>query len=75
MRLPCQAVGGLLLDCTTARILSLNEDMGDEDEDCNDKYNDDTGDGDCDDSGEGRGQQRHRQRRHPPPPDDDIVIA
>ena len=74
MRLPRQAVGGLWLDFTAARILSLDDDMGSDDEDCNNKYNNDTRDGDCDDGMEGRGQQRHQQRRHPPP-DDDIVIA
>ena len=41
--------------------------MGGNNEDCDDKYNNDTGDGNCDDGGEGRGQH--------PPPNDDIVIA
>ena len=64
----------LQLDCTIARILLLNDDMGGNNKDCNNKYNDDTGDGDCDNGGEGRGRQRHRQRRQPPP-NNDIVIA
>ena len=59
MCLPCQAVGGLLLDCTTARILLLNDDMGGDNKDCDNKYNVDTGDGNCDDGGEGRGQRQH----------------
>ncbi len=41
----------LWLDCTTARILSLDNDMGGDDKDCNDEDNDDTGDGGgCNDS-------------------------
>ena len=65
----------LWLDCTTARILSLDNDMGGDDKDCNDEDNDDTGDGDCNDGLEGRGRQRHQQWRNPPSPDNDIVIA
>jgi hypothetical protein len=40
----------------TARILSLDNNMGSNDEDCNNEDNDDTGDGDCNDDREGRGR-------------------
>ncbi len=46
----------LWLDCGTARILLLDNDMGDDNEDCNDDDNNDTEDGDCNDGEEGRGQ-------------------
>ena len=52
----------MCLDCVTARILLLNNDMGSNDEDYNNDNNDDSGECDCTDGGEGRGQQRH-----PPP--------
>ena len=44
------------LNCATARILLLDNNMGGDDEDCNDEDNDDTGDGDCNDDREGRGR-------------------
>ena len=45
----------LWLDCATARILSLNDNMGGDDKDCNDEDKDDTRDGECYNGGEGRG--------------------
>ncbi len=44
------------LDCATARILLLDNDMGGDNEDCNKDDNDDTGDGNCNDGRVGRGQ-------------------
>ena len=44
------------LDYATAKILSLDNDMGGNNEDCNDEDNDDTRDGDCNNDGEGRGR-------------------
>ena len=46
----------LWLDCMTARILSLDNAMGSNNEDCNDEDKDDTGDGDCNNGGEERGR-------------------
>ena len=45
---------GLWLNCVTARIHSLDNNMGGNGKDFNDKDNNDTRDGDCDDSREGR---------------------
>jgi hypothetical protein len=43
------------LDHVTARILLLDDDMGGDNEDCNDKDNDDNRDGNCNAGREGRG--------------------
>ncbi len=45
----------LWLDWATARILPLDNNMGGNDKECNDKDNVDTGHGNCNDGGEGRG--------------------